>query len=140
MFPDRMNRIDAVFLLASRRRLKLEAAPNLWFNMLHICGDNIHFKSMADYPVHIFHWDTNLEGNPDFEAGVDELTAAVGGGVSIKTMGYGTLDEVETQMQKAFMQTKGRRFLLGPACSVPIPQTPEAHLWALKEGSKTFGL
>lgn len=116
----------------------LEAAQGFWFNMLHICGDNIHFESMADYPVQVFHWDTNMAGNPGFDQGLDLFPTAVSGGVSRKSMAYGTLDEVKEEIRKAFAQTKGRRFLLGPGCSVLIPPTPEEHLWALRRGYELF--
>ena len=108
--------------------------------MLHICGDNIHFNSMADYPVQVIHWDTNMPGNPGFDKAVDIIPKAMSGGVSRKAMAYGTVYEVNNEIKKALNQSKGNRFLLGPGCSVLVPPSPEEHLWALKNGSKTFSI
>jgi uroporphyrinogen decarboxylase len=115
--------------------LVLQEAKPLWCNMLHLCEDHVQLGAMADYPVHVFHWDTHAGHNPGFAEGRAAVDAAVGGGVDARTLARGSPDEVTAKASAAIRDTGGRGFLLGPGCSVQVAQTPEANLRALRRAS-----
>lgn len=111
----------------------LEAVQGAPFNVLHICGANICFDLLANYPVHAINWASALPGNPSLRDGLDRTARAVMGGISEKTtLVEGTPQEVEAQARAAQQETGGRRFLLGPGCTIP-PQAPEANMRAVRE-------
>lgn len=113
----------------------LEAAKPLWCNILHLCEDQIQLSAMADYPVHVFHWDTHAGHNPDFREGRTRVDRAVGGGVDARTLATGSPDDVLAKARAAIAQTGGRQFLLGPGCSVQVARTSADNLRALRRAS-----
>ncbi len=116
----------------------LEAVQGAPFNILHICGRHIFFDLLADYPVHAINWAAPLPGNPSLHDGLARTRRAVIGGISEKTaLAEGTPQEVATQARAALEETAGRRFLLGPGCTIP-PQAPEVNLQAVRD-SVTYG-
>ena len=112
--------------------LVLEASIKLPFNMLHVCGNRIHFEAMADYPVHAIHWDMHGELNPNMAEGKTITPCAVAGGVNRKVMSGGTPDEIKVQVRRALIQTRRERLLLAPSCAVAIADTPDTNLLALR--------
>lgn len=115
--------------------LVLEEARNLWFNMLHLCRDRIHLEAMADYPVHAIHWDMHTGGNPNMVEGKTITPVAVAGGVDRRMLAEGSAEEVKAQVRRALIQTGGRRFLLGPSCTLEIALTPVANLRAMQRAA-----
>ena len=113
----------------------LEAAKPLWCNILHLCEDHVQLTAMADYPVHVFHWDAHAGHNPSLAFGQAAVHAAVGGGVDAKTLAMGSPADVLAKARAAIMQTSGRGFLLGPGCSVQVAQTSAENLDALRRAS-----
>jgi len=116
--------------------LVLEEARNLWFNVLHLCGDRIHLEDMADYPVHAIHWDMHAEENPNMAEGKTIIAPAVAGGVDRRVLSGGSAEEVKTQVRRALIQTGARHFLLGPSCSADIFRTPQANFSAMRNASE----
>jgi uroporphyrinogen decarboxylase len=112
--------------------LVLEAAIKLPFNMLHICGNRIHFEAMANYPVHAIHWDMRGELNPSLAEGKTITPCAVADGVNRKLMSGGTPDQIKAQGGRALIQARKERFLLAPSCAVDITDTPETNLLAMR--------
>ncbi|MDP2728525.1 MAG: uroporphyrinogen decarboxylase family protein [Dehalococcoidia bacterium] len=111
----------------------LNAVQGAPFNILHICGSNIFFDLLADYPVQAISWAASLPGNPTLREGLSRTRRAIIGGISEKTtLVESTPQEVAAQARKALEETGGRRFLLGPGCTMP-PQTPEANLRAVRQ-------
>jgi len=113
----------------------LEAAKPLWCNMLHLCEDHVQLAAMADYPVHVFHWDAHAGHNPSLASGQAAVHAAVGGGVDARTLARGSPADVLTKAIAAIAETSGRGFLLGPGCSVQVAQTSAENLDALRRAS-----
>ena len=110
----------------------LEAVQGAPFNILHVCGSNILFDLVAGYPVQAVNWAAALPGNPSLRKGLSRTDRAVIGGISEKTtLVEGTPQELAAQARAALEQTAGRRFMLGPGCTIP-PQAPEANLWAVR--------
>ena len=116
----------------------LGAARPMWCNLLHLCEDHVQLSAMADYPVQVFHWDNHAGHNPAFRETVARAGTplasdrAVGGGVSPALLATGTPAEIEATAVAAIGETDGRRFLLGPGCSVQMARTPPANLAALR--------
>jgi uroporphyrinogen decarboxylase len=115
----------------------LDAARTMPCNLLHLCEDHVQLSAMADYPVQVFHWDSHAGHNPAFgetlSAGAPVASdRAVGGGVAPSLLASGTPAEVETAAVEAIRETGGRRFLLGPGCSVQMARTPPENLAALR--------
>ncbi|MFQ5880136.1 MAG: uroporphyrinogen decarboxylase family protein [Dehalococcoidia bacterium] len=107
---------------------RVQDAP---FNILHVCRDHNMLDLLLDYPVHAFQWAANRPTNATLRDGLTKTGKAVLGGISQdSTLVQGTPQQVAAEMQAALAQTGGRRFLLGPGCSVS-PQTPEANLRAV---------
>lgn len=115
----------------------LEAVQDAAFNILHICGRYIFFDLLADYPVHAINWASTLPGNPSLRDGLARTGRAVIGGIAEKTtLVEGSPQEVAAQARRALEDTGGRRFLLGPGCTVP-PQAPEANLAAVRDAVRS---
>lgn len=111
----------------------LKAAQGAPFNILHICGRNVFFDLLADYPVNAINWAATLPGNPSLREGLARTRYAVMGGISEKTVLLeGTAGDVTAEARRAMEETESRRFLLGPGCTIP-PQTPESNLRAVRE-------
>jgi uroporphyrinogen decarboxylase len=110
----------------------LGAVQKASFNILHICGSNIFFDLLADYPVHAINWASTLSGNPSLREALSRTQKALIGGISEKTLLVeGSPQEVAAEAHRALEATGGRRFLLGPGCTIP-PQAPAANLWAVR--------
>jgi len=115
----------------------LEAARPLWCNLLHLCEDHVQLEAMADYPVHVFHWDSHAGHNPGFADGQALVRRAVGGGVDARTLAHGSPDDVLAKARAAIRATGGKGFVLGPGCSVQIAQTSGDNLRALRRAAET---
>jgi uroporphyrinogen decarboxylase len=118
----------------------LEPAGDLWCNMLHLHGSNIHFEIVSDFSFQIINWhdrDTSpslteaLKAagvfsksslNEREKAGTSGVSArfAVCGGLALDTLVYGQQNDVRKEARNAIAQTKGRRLILSTGCVVPI--------------------
>jgi uroporphyrinogen decarboxylase len=111
------------------RVLEAAAAP---FNLLHVCGSNIHFDEFADYPVTAFSW-ASVPGNPGLDAVHARTGRAVVGGLPAKPeIATMTADALVARARLTIEETSGRWLLLGPDCSIN-PDTPEPLLAAVGE-------
>ena len=102
----------------------LEPARSLWCNLLHLHGLNIYFDlvNQSLYPGQLFpivNWH-DRETPPSLAEAQKRFGGTVCGGVSQKTMVFGSSSQVRTEAQDAIAQTGGRRFILGTGCVVPI--------------------
>jgi uroporphyrinogen decarboxylase len=107
--------------------------PDLKLNVLHVCGDQVYFPDVADYPVQAISWNTESPGNPALAAAQPYTLGAVMGGVGEDgVLLKGSADDVARAASAALDQTGGHRFILAPGCSVD-PATPAENLRALRE-------
>jgi uroporphyrinogen decarboxylase len=117
----------------------LEAAEDLWCNMLHIHGENIYFDAVADYPVHILNWhdrDTapTLSGSRASETFRSGPASVVCGGLGRNTLTYGTPGQVLLEAQDAIEQTEGQGLILSTGCVVPVI-APYGNLIAARDAA-----
>ncbi|MEQ1773472.1 MAG: uroporphyrinogen decarboxylase family protein [Burkholderiales bacterium] len=108
----------------------LEAAAAAPFNIMHVCGDNTRFDEFVDYPVSVFSWATT-PGNPTLVAARELTGRAVLGGLPGKPqIGSMRPEALVESARVSIAQTKGRKHLLGPDCSIN-PGTPDPLLHAV---------
>ena len=110
----------------------LAAAEGLWFNMLHLHGNNVMFDLVADYPVQAINWH-DRETPPSLKEALGRFPGALIGGIHrLETMVRGTPEEVQAEVQEALEQTAGRRLIVGTGC-VLFLTTPLSNLRAARE-------
>lgn len=113
----------------------LDAAGGAWFNVLHLCGEEIYFGDFRDYPAAAVNWALG-DGNPSFAEARGLTDRALLGGVSPKPA-FGGLDpdQVAEQVTAAIAATDGRHCLIGPGCSVN-PGSPPANYLAARDAAR----
>lgn len=109
----------------------LAAAKGSPFNVLHVCKNNNMLFSLADYPVHAINWAVGSPGNPGLRDVQLNTDKTVIGGWMNETLKDGSAAMVTSEARAAREQTGGRRFMLGPACSID-PATPEENVKAAR--------
>ncbi|HVP39758.1 MAG TPA: uroporphyrinogen decarboxylase family protein [Candidatus Saccharimonadales bacterium] len=113
----------------------LGAVAGAPFNVLHVCRARNFVERFRDYPVAAWSWATTEPGNPPLGF-TPWLGGAAVGGISQETALQQAGPEAALAEYAAALQaTRGRRFLLGPGCSIP-PETPAGNLRALREVSR----
>jgi len=110
----------------------LERLPReAWFNVLHLCGSNLHFALAKDLPAQVINWSVHNQGNPTLAEGRRMSGKPVMGGLGQRsTLLYGPPPEVEAEVRKVVGETGARGLLVAPGCSVP-PRAREANLAAM---------
>src|SRR5688572_20518234 len=116
----------------------LAAVADAPMNVLHVCGDQVHFDAVADYPVHAISWNSQAFGNPSFGEAAAITRAALMGGVDEgTTLPSGTPAEVAQAAGAALAATGGRRALIAPGCSIDH-RTPADNLLALRDAARAW--
>jgi uroporphyrinogen decarboxylase len=109
----------------------LEAARNLWVNVLHLHGTGVMFDLLADYPVQVWNWH-DRETSPSLaEAKAKVLGAVCGGLQRDATMLLGTPAMVRAEIADAFKQTNQLRYIVGTGCVMRVT-TPHANIRAAR--------
>jgi uroporphyrinogen decarboxylase len=111
----------------------LEAANDLWLNVLHLHGVEIMFELAGSYPVHVVNWH-DRETSPKLREGREVVKGAVCGGLQRwNTLVIGTPETVQAEAQNSLQSTDGGRgHILGTGCVVPI-NAPRGNLIAARE-------
>lgn len=110
----------------------LAAAAGARFNVMHVCKRRNLLFEMADYPVSAFSWDATDPLNPSFADALPRLRAAVMGGISFDdSLRQADPERFVAEYHRALEQTGGRRWLVGPGCSIP-PSASAANLRAIR--------
>ncbi len=108
------------------------AAADAPFNVLHVCKRRNLLLDLADYPVHAFSWAATDPLNPSFADALPLLKGAVMGGISHDdAIAHADAERALAEFRRALEVTRGRRWLVGPGCSIP-PATPAANLKAVR--------
>lgn len=110
----------------------LEAAGDLWLNVIHLHGDEVMFDAVSDYPAQVMNWH-DRETAPTLAQGQKRWPGAVCGGLrQWDTLVRGTPDDVRREARAALKATGGRRVIISTGCVAPII-TPVANLRAARE-------
>jgi len=100
-------------------RETIEPAQDLWCNMLHLHGQQIHFELANDLSFQIVNWH-DRETPPSLSEARQFFKGVACGGMRQGTLVYRDADEVRKEAADALLQTGGRSFLLGTGCVVPV--------------------
>jgi uroporphyrinogen decarboxylase len=100
-------------------RETIEPAENLWCNMLHLHGQEIHFQVANELPFRIVNWH-DRESYPSLSEAQHLVRGVMCGGMRQDTLVYQDRAHVQNEAADALEQTGGKRFMLGTGCVVPI--------------------
>ncbi len=109
----------------------LAAVQDAPFNVLHVCKQNNLLFSLADYPVHAISWAVGSPGNPTLREVQLNTDKTVIGGFKNETLRDTNPAHILSEARLAREQTGGRRWILGPACSIAV-DTPEENVRAAR--------
>jgi uroporphyrinogen decarboxylase len=110
----------------------LEAARDLWLNMLHLHGDEVMFDLVAGYPVQAINWH-DRDTEPSLAEAKKRFEGVVCGGLQREeTMVLGSPERVMVEATDAIWATKGERFILGTGC-VLSTIAPRANILAARQ-------
>jgi len=110
----------------------LKAVQNAPFNVLHVCKNNNMLFALANYPVHAINWAVGSPGNPSLrDVQLNTNNKTVIGGYMNETLQQGSPARIMSEARLAREQTGGRRWMLGPACSIPV-DCPEENVRAAR--------
>ncbi len=112
----------------------LEAVQGAPFNVLHVCKDNNLLYCLADYPVQAINWAVGSPGNPTLRDVQLNTSKTVIGGYKNETLRQATPAQITAEARLAREQTGGRRWILGPACSIPT-DCPEENVRAARNAA-----
>lgn len=105
--------------------------------MLHVCGQNLLFDLIADYPVDVINWAAHTSGTT--LAMARQLSdRPLAGGLSLDTLLNGTEEEVRTEARAAIGEGGRRGFFLAPDCVVR-GGSPDANLAAARRAATEIG-
>jgi uroporphyrinogen decarboxylase len=97
----------------------LEPSSGLWCNLLHLHGHDVYFSLLESYKFQIVNWH-DRETYPSLTKAQELFTGVTCGGMRQDTLVYGDQADVQKEAADAIQQTKGKRFVLGTGCVVPI--------------------
>jgi uroporphyrinogen decarboxylase len=97
----------------------LEPSQELWCNLLHLHGHDVYFSLVDSFAFQIINWH-DRETFPSLSEAQTRFAGVVCGGMRQDTLVYRDRAEVEKEAGDAIQQTRGKRFILGTGCVVPI--------------------
>jgi len=136
---DRLTKEEyAEFGAAYDRPILESLAGRSRVTMLHVCGKNLMFDLVADYPVNVINWADRSSGLSLAEA--RQMTnTTLAGGLSLETLLQGNEAAVEAEISDAVNQVGQTGFFLAPACVVRGP-SPDANLVATRQAAERYGI
>jgi uroporphyrinogen decarboxylase len=109
----------------------IEPARAFSCNLLHLHGADIYFELAAELPFAIVNWH-DRETPPTLTEARSAFKDTLCGGISQKTIVLGDSAEVRREALDAMTQTKGKKFILGTGCVVPI-NAPYGNIQAARQ-------
>lgn len=97
----------------------LEPARELMCNLLHLHGRDVYFSLVQHLQFPIVNWH-DRETHPSLAEAQKLFDGVVCGGLRQDTLVYENQAEVQKEAADAIQQTRGKHFLLGTGCVVPI--------------------
>ncbi|MBI5950859.1 MAG: uroporphyrinogen decarboxylase [Chloroflexi bacterium] len=109
----------------------LETTQDFWCNMLHLHGKNVFFSLLRMFNFQIVNWH-DRETYPSLAEAQTLFKGTVCGGLRQDTLVLESQAKVREEAEDAIRQTKGRHFILGTGCVVPITAAHGNYLTALE--------
>jgi len=97
----------------------LESTKDLWCNMLHLHGKDVFFSLLRLINFQIVNWH-DRETYPSLSEARTLFKGTLCGGLRQDTLVLEDQAKVKEEAEDAIRQTKGRHFILGTGCVVPI--------------------
>jgi uroporphyrinogen decarboxylase len=97
----------------------LQPSQELWCNLLHLHGHDVYFSLIGSFNFQIVNWH-DRETHPSLADAQKLFEGVVCGGMRQDTLVYENQAEVKKEAADAIHRTKGKRFLLGTGCVVPV--------------------
>ena len=99
-----------------------------WFNVVHLCGSNLHFDLAREMPAQVVSWSVHNQGNPSLAECRKIVGRAVMGGLAQRsTLVYGPAAKIEAEARRVVEEAGPQGLLVAPGCSVP-PRVRDANL------------
>jgi uroporphyrinogen decarboxylase len=110
----------------------LESVRDCPCNLLHLHGENIMFNKFVDYPIQVINWH-DQDTPPSLTEASQRTTATLCGGLQReKTMVLGTPEQVLAEAHDSILAMKGKKFILGTGCVLPIT-APRVNILAARQ-------
>ncbi|HEU5102493.1 MAG TPA: uroporphyrinogen decarboxylase family protein [Roseiflexaceae bacterium] len=110
----------------------LQAVQGAPFNLLHVCGPQVYFDLVSDYPVQAINWAAIGQDNPTMGQARKRTTKALVGGIDEHgVVQHGTPEQVADAARAAIADAGRGGLLLAPGCGVAT-DVPAANLHALR--------
>jgi uroporphyrinogen decarboxylase len=97
----------------------LAPTTDLWCNMLHLHGKDVYFSLLRLMNFQIVNWH-DRETQPSLSEAQSLFRGTLCGGLRQDTLVLEDQAKVKEEARDAIEQTKGKRFILGTGCVVPI--------------------
>jgi len=97
----------------------LTSIRELWCNMIHLHGKDVHFSLVNEFDFQIVNWH-DRETHPSLAEAQKIFNGALCGGLRQDALVYEDSIQVKKEAMDAIQQTMGRRFILGTGCVTPI--------------------
>ena len=112
----------------------LESSQDLWFNLLHLHGEDIMFDNFVDYPINAINWH-DQDTSPSLTEAKDIFSGALcGGWQRHQDIVLGTPQQIQEQAKAAIEAMGGERLILGTGCVTPIT-APHGNLVAARQAA-----
>ena len=110
----------------------LEAAKDMWFNIMHMHGNAPMFELMEKYPVQAINWHDQLVdiSLADGRRMSDKLL--IGGVEELKVLAEADQEQLRAHLKSSLDQVPDGRLILAPGCCVPL-YVPEDRLASAQE-------
>lgn len=110
----------------------LEAANNMWFNVIHAHGNNIMMDIIRDYPVDVFNWH-GWETLPKIDQAQIETDKCIMTGIARPNITNCLYNEISNEIYETIKLTNGRGIILTPGCVIRYPVEEKALIYVKKE-------
>lgn len=97
----------------------LEPMKDLWCNMMHLHGMNVHFSLVDEFDFQIVNWH-DRETYPSLSEAQKIFNGVVCGGLRQDALVFETPAEIRAEALDAIGQTGGEKFILGTGCVTHI--------------------
>ena len=97
----------------------LKSTEDLWCNMIHLHGKDIYFSLMRLFNFQIVNWH-DRETFPSLAEAQSLFKGTLCGGLRQDSLVLENQAKIKEEAVDAIRQTKGRKFILGTGCVVPI--------------------
>ena len=98
----------------------IRSQKKAFFNILHLHGDNPHFRRASELPaIHAINWHDQTSSPSLNEGRQDFIGALLGGFDEMGILCKGTTTEIEETIFQVYKQFDGRGFIFAPGCVLP---------------------